>query len=107
MPIYRFQSEESALRLNNMSLEDYKVYDKIEESTNRGITAIDIKNKLQAHGFTQVTVSQILKKLEKDGSIKKLKSLEQKNRQVFMLFDVIPSPEVTGGLVNTDQFDPE
>ena len=42
----------------------------------------------------------MLKRLEKEGVIKKLKSMQQKHKQVYMLMDIEPSSEVTGGLVN-------
>lgn len=91
--------------MKEMDPEDYAVYEKIEQSRDKGITAIDLKNKLSPYGFTSTTLTKVLKRLDKKGFIKKLKSLEQKHRQVYMTFEMEPSSEVTGGLVTHDSFD--
>jgi len=44
--VYRFQSEDSVMRMRDMDPEEYSVYEKIEEAKDKGITAIDLKNKL-------------------------------------------------------------
>jgi hypothetical protein len=36
--------------------------------------------------------------------VKKVKSLQQKNRQVYLLMEVEPSAEVTGGLIGQENF---
>ena len=95
------------MRMRDMDPEEYSVYEKIEEAKDKGITAIDLKNKLQAFGFNQTNINKVLKRLEKKGTIKKLKSLQQKNRQVYMLMEVEPSTEVTGGLANHEMFNLE
>lgn len=107
VPVYRYQSEENAQRMREMDPEDFMVFERIEESRDKGVTAIDLKNKLQAYGATTASLNKVLKRLEKKGIIKKLKSLQQKGRQVFMLMEVEPAAEVTAGLVNTDSFDLE
>ena len=61
--------------MREMEPEEFAVYEKIEEARDRGITAVDLKQKLQAFGFTQVTLNKVLKKLEKKGTVKKLKSM--------------------------------
>ena len=43
MPLYRFQSEESAIRMKEMEPEEFAVYEKVEESRDRGITAVDLR----------------------------------------------------------------
>ncbi len=45
--------------------------------------------------------------MEKRGVIKKLKSIQQKNRQVWMLMEIEPSNDVTGGLIGEENFDHE
>ena len=62
--------------MKEMDPEDYSVYEKIEQSRDKGITAIDLKNKLAPFGFTSTTLNKVLKRLDKKGLIKKLKSLE-------------------------------
>ena len=93
--------------MKEMEPEEFAVYEKVEESRDRGITAVDLRQKLSALGFTQVTLNKVLKKMEKKGTVKKLKSMQQKLKQVYMLMEVEPSAEVTGGLVNTEAFDLE
>jgi predicted transcriptional regulator len=44
-------------------------------------------------------VSKILKKLEKKEMIKKMKSIQAKNREVWLMMDIEPSAEVTGGII--------
>lgn len=86
--------------MGRMDPEDFLVYEKIEEARDKGITSNDLKNKLQMLGFNQTTLTKVLKRLEKEGVIKKLKSMQQKHKQVYMLMEIEPSAEVTGGLVN-------
>lgn len=75
LPYYRYQNEEAAKRMREMEPEEFAVYEKVEESRDRGLTAIDLKNKLSSIGFTSATLNKVLKRLEKKGIIKKLKSL--------------------------------
>jgi hypothetical protein len=107
VPVYRYQTEEAARRMKDMGPEEYAVYERVAEARDRGITAVDLRQKLAAFGFTQVTLNKVLKKMEKQGTFKKLKSMQQKHKTVYMLMEVEPSAEVTGGLVSTDAFDPE
>jgi len=107
VPVYRYQSEEAAQRMREMDPEEYAVYEKVADAKDRGVTAVDLRQKLAAYGFTQVTLNKVLKKMEKRGIVKKLKSMQQKHKQVYMLMEVEPSAEVTGGLVSTDAFDAE
>jgi DNA-binding MarR family transcriptional regulator len=75
LPYYRYQNEEAAKRMREMEPEEFAVYEKVEESRDRGLTAIDLKNMLSSIGFTSATLNKVLKRLEKKGIIKKLKSL--------------------------------
>jgi len=75
LPYYRYQNEEAAKRMREMEPEEFAVYEKVEESRDRGLTAIDLKNKLSSIGFTSASLNKVLKRLEKKGIIKKLKSL--------------------------------
>lgn len=45
--------------------------------------------------------------MEKKGLIKSLKSVSKSNRKVYMLMEVEPSVEVTGGLSGLQSFDLE
>jgi hypothetical protein len=48
-----------------MGQEAYKVYERIHFAGDKGITSNEIKNKLQAEGYTQTIVNNILKNFEK------------------------------------------
>ena len=98
LPVYKYQSEEQASKLRDLAEEDVRVYQLIEESRDRGIQIVDIKSKLLPQGFNAAIITKSLKSLEKKGLVKKIKSLQQKNKQVWMLMEVEPAPEVTGGL---------
>ena len=103
-PVYKYQSEEQALRIKDLDQEDVLVYQTIEEGRDQGVQTSDLKAKLAPQGFTTVILNKILKKLEKKGLIKKIKSLQQKNKLVWMLAEVEPSTDVTGGLIGSDSF---
>lgn len=74
--MYRYVNEESAQRMREMDAEERIVYERIEESRDKGITANDIKNKLATYGVTTASLAKVLKRLEKRGLVKKLKSLQ-------------------------------
>lgn len=93
--------------MKDLEHEDLPIYERIQEAGNRGIQTMDLKNKLQQFGYNTAILNRILKKLEKKGLVKKLKSLQQKNKQVWLLMEIEPSQEVTGGLIGEDSFDLE
>ena len=107
LPVYKYQSEEQASKLRDLAEEDVRVFQLIEESRDRGIQIVDIKSKLLPQGFNAAIITKSLKSLEKKGLVKKIKSLQQKNKQVWMLMEVEPAPEVTGGLCGQENFDLE
>lgn len=90
-----------------MGQEAYKVYERIDQAGDRGITSNEIKNKLQSEGYNQVIVNKILKEFEKQGTVKKLKSQLKGGKAVYMLMEIEPSSEVTGGLAGNKNFDSE
>ena len=58
LPYYRYQNEEAAKRMREMEPEEFAVYEKVEESRDRGLTAIDLKNKLSSIGFTSASLNK-------------------------------------------------
>ncbi len=69
------------------------VYQVIQSSGNKGIQNHEIKNSLGQVSYSAVTsnfLTKILKKLEKAGLIKSLKSIEANNRKVYMLKEYEP-----------------
>lgn len=73
--MFKYKNELEARALDSTGEEGRLVYYKIVEAKDKGITAVDIKNKLAQHGFTTIIINKILKQLMEKGAIKKLKSL--------------------------------
>ena len=81
------------------------VYQVCEKAGNRGIWTRDIKN---ATNMPQHTLTKTLKLLEQRNLIKAVRSVTSKSKKLYMLFDVVPAKELTGGPWYTDQeFDAE
>lgn len=93
--VYRYQSEDNALKFRDMEAEDTLIYQIISESNSKGVWLNELKKK---SNMTSVQINKILKKLEKKGLIKSVKSIQAKNRKVWMLIEMEPSTEVTGGI---------
>lgn len=100
--VYKYIDEEEAQRLRELAPEEFIIYQLIEESANKGLWINDIKKKA---GKLASSANAIVKKLEKKGFIKSVKSIKAKNRRVWMVMSVEPSPEVTGGMLAEDVFD--
>jgi DNA-directed RNA polymerase III subunit RPC6 len=56
---------------------------------------------------SQAKVNAILKKLERSGLVKQVNSISKNNRKVWLLMEVEPSLDVTGGLSGAQNFDLE
>ena len=74
------------------------------EAHDKGITSGDLKNKLAGFSFNATIINKALKDMEKSGHIKKMPSIQQKHKIVYMCIEVEPSSEVTGGLVTQKAF---
>ena len=68
-----------------------------------GALAVQFRNVLG--GMTQAKINALLKQMEKKQLIKSLKSVSKGSKKVYLLADVEPSVEVTGGLTGTTSFD--
>jgi DNA-directed RNA polymerase III subunit RPC6 len=99
--IYREVSQEEAALFSGMSPEDITVYEIIKEAGNKGewLKNIKYRSKLQPK---QITTS--LKKLRSKDLIKPVKTIHGKTKIVYMLSNLEPSREITGGVwyVGTD-----
>ncbi len=73
--------------------------------SNQGIWTKDLKMK---SNLQQIQVTKILKTLESRQLIKAVKTVANKNRKVYMLYELEPSAELTGGAWYTEnEFDSE
>jgi DNA-directed RNA polymerase III subunit RPC6 len=100
--MYKYIDEEEAMRLKELLPDEYLIYQLIEEAGNKGLWINDIKKKV---GKKSSDTNSIIKKLDKKGFIKSVKSIKAKNRRVWMIISVEPSLEVTGGVLADDVFD--
>ena len=103
--IYKLIREETAIKFEGLGPEQMLVYQVCEKASNRGIWTRDIK---VATNIPQHTLTKTLKILEQRNLIKSVRSVVSKSKKLYMLYDVIPAKEITGGPWYTDQeFDSE
>lgn len=85
------------------SLEQRLVLQEIERAGNKGIWTRDIKTHTN---IPQQIVTKTLRLLETRRLVKSVKSISSKNKKLYMLFDLVPSTEITGGpWYNEQEFD--
>ena len=98
---FKYLSEKEALKIRDLTKEEYTVYEVVMQSGSNGISTIDLKIKLKIDNTTYI--NKILTKLSKKFLIKSLKVLNTRNKKVWMGIDVEPSQEITGGIWCNDQ----
>jgi DNA-directed RNA polymerase III subunit RPC6 len=102
---YKLVNEETASKFAGMDVQARMVYQIIQESGNKGIWTKDIhfRSKIQQQALTK-----IFKKLEQRKLIKPVKAVKANTKKCYMLYDLQPSKEVTGGPWYTEmEFDHE
>ncbi|CAM6115383.1 unnamed protein product [Calypogeia fissa] len=103
--IYKEANKDEVAKFKGLSSEDMLVYQAIQQSANSGIWTMDLKRRTN---LQQPQVTKAIKTLETRNLIKAVKSVEHKSRKVYMLFELEPSRDVTGGAFYTEQeFDVE
>ncbi|CAX41258.1 DNA-directed RNA polymerase III subunit, putative [Candida dubliniensis CD36] len=97
----KFQTvaEEEAKKVSSMSDDEAMIYSYIEASGREGIWTKTIKAKTNLH---QHIVQKCLKNLENNRYIKSIKSVKHPTRKIYMLYNLQPSIDVTGGPWFTD-----
>ncbi|ORY94168.1 RNA polymerase Rpc34 [Syncephalastrum racemosum] len=88
---------EKASKLNE---EGRLVYNTIRAAGNEGIWSKDLKKKTNLHA---IVLQRTIKLLEQRQEIKAVKHVKYPTRKIYMLFNLQPSSEVTGGAWYTDQ----
>lgn len=83
-----------AQKKSGMSAEEALVYSYIEASGREGIWSKTIKARTNLH---QHVVNKCLKSLEAQRYIKNVKSVKFPTRKIYMLYNLQPSVEITGG----------
>ncbi|KAI9032244.1 RNA polymerase Rpc34 [Hyaloraphidium curvatum] len=88
-----------------MDVHEKMIYGHIKNAGNKGIWVKDLKQKSNIHSKI---VQDAIKSLEKKQFIKSVKSVKNPIKKVYMLFELDPSEEVSGGTWYTDhEFDLE
>ncbi|KAG9413827.1 DNA-directed RNA polymerase III subunit RPC6 [Aphanomyces cochlioides] len=101
--MYGLVAKEEAERMRGLTAEQIAVLREIEGSGNKGIWTRDIKTKTN---IPEVIIRKTIKILETRQLIKAVKSIAQKNRKLYMKFDLDPSRDITGGpWYNEQEFD--
>ncbi|CAH0519058.1 unnamed protein product [Peronospora belbahrii] len=100
---YGIVDAEEAERIRGLTLEQRLVLQEIERAGNKGIWTRDIKTHTN---IPQQIVTKTLRLLETRRLVKSVKSISSKNKKLYMLFDLVPSTEITGGpWYNEQEFD--
>ncbi|EGV64489.1 RNA polymerase Rpc34 [Yamadazyma tenuis ATCC 10573] len=92
-------SVSEANKITSMSEDEAMIYSYIEASGREGIWTKTIKAKTNLH---QHIVVRCLKTLENQRYIKSIKSVKHPTRKIYMLYNLQPSIDVTGGPWFTD-----
>ncbi|OQR81991.1 DNA-directed RNA polymerase III subunit RPC6 [Thraustotheca clavata] len=101
--LYQLVPKEEAERMQGLSAEHRAVLHEIEKAGNKGVWTRDIK--MQTN-LAEVTIRKIIRVLETRHLVKAVKSISQKNKKLYMLYDLVPSRDITGGpWYNEQEFD--
>jgi len=101
--VYKAQDPVLGKRLSELEHDEKKVYQTVADSKTNGTIASDISKKV---GLTSRVVTSILGKLAKKNLVRSVKSVSKKNRNVWILYDLEPSEDITGGIWYRDnEFD--
>ncbi|KAI8460255.1 RNA polymerase Rpc34 subunit-domain-containing protein [Phakopsora pachyrhizi] len=92
--------DKSQQKLNStLGLDEKLIYDNIVSSGNTGIWTKTLKMRTNLH---QTNINKALKSLENKNLIKAVKSVKFPTRKIYMLFELQPSTELSGGPWYTD-----
>jgi len=98
--IYKLVAEETAMKFEGLTQEQMLVYQICERAGSKGVWTRDIKNQ---SSIPQHTLNKTIKDLEGRCLIKHVRSVTSKSRKLYMLYDTVPTKEITGGPWYTDQ----
>jgi DNA-directed RNA polymerase III subunit RPC6 len=97
--LFRANADPSGAEVSGMSGDERIIYGLIQQSSSQGVWIKDLKYKSNLH---QNVIAKIVKTLEARKLVKAVKSVKHATRKVYMLYDVQPSRDVTGGPWFTD-----
>mmetsp|Transcript_6544 Transcript_6544/g.8502 ORF Transcript_6544/g.8502 Transcript_6544/m.8502 type:complete len:343 (-) Transcript_6544:263-1291(-) len=100
---YTLISADLATKFNGLDVSARMVYQVVEKSGNMGVWTKDIKRETN---IQNLALNKIFKALESRRLIKQVKSINAKSKKMYMLYDLEPSKELTGGIWYSDlEFD--
>lgn len=103
--VYQAMDPNLAEKMKNLGAEQLLVYQVVEKAGNKGIWHKDIRSQTS---LQQPALKKILKNLESRQLIKSTSSISSKTRKLYLLFDLEPAKEITGGPWYTEhEFDHE
>jgi DNA-directed RNA polymerase III subunit RPC6 len=76
--------------------DSHRIYDLIDKSGNKGIWRRDLKK--AGGSMSEKRINAVLKELETRYLIKSISSIHEKKLKLYLLYDVVPSEEITGGV---------
>jgi DNA-directed RNA polymerase III subunit RPC6 len=91
---YTLVSDEMAEKFDGLDVSARMVYQVVAKSENMGIWTKDIRS---STGIPQQQLNRILKALENRHLIKPVKSVTAKAKKLYMLYNLTPAKELTGG----------
>ncbi|KAH7337740.1 RNA polymerase Rpc34 subunit-domain-containing protein [Rhizoctonia solani] len=101
---YKAVAKTDAKIVGLMDADESIVYKKIQEAKNEGIWTKHLKS-TELH---QSIITRALKSLEKKGLVKSIKSVKHPTRKIYILANLQPSVEVSGGpWYNNSEFETE
>eukprot|EP00798_Chlamydomonas_sp_ICE-L_P004425 gene4425-14557_t len=103
--VYKEVAVEEAAKFKGLNAEELMVYQVIKQAGNSGVWTKDMKFRTN---LAQPHITKILKVLETRRLVKAVKNVNNLSRKVYMLFELEPSRDLTGGAWYTEnQFDSE
>jgi DNA-directed RNA polymerase III subunit RPC6 len=104
---YKIIAADKVEKLRGLSQSDLLIYQLIEQSSSQGIWIKDLRRKSQ---LSALEIPKLLKELTRRQLIKCERSIQAANKKVYMLYDIEPAREVSGGSwydKRTGEFDVE
>ncbi|MEW5309845.1 MAG: hypothetical protein WDW38_001696 [Sanguina aurantia] len=102
---YKETKAEEVAKLKGLTSEELMLYQFIKQAANTGMWTKDMKMR---SNLAQAQITKILKNLEARRLVKGVKNVNNPSRKLFMLYELEPSRELTGGAWYTEnQFDAE
>ncbi|WFD00841.1 34-kDa subunit of RNA polymerase III (C) [Malassezia yamatoensis] len=97
--LFNAQKGPNGIQLGTMDTNEMMIYNHIKDAKNEGIWTKMIKARTNLH---QTVLNRCLKSLEQKQLVKAVKSVKFPTRKIYMLYNLTPSIELSGGPWYTD-----